>query len=914
MGFESPAFLSQKAPPGYIAGIGRGATGFTTRSDVGSGKQPGRQRDDREAALDGGSHDVEEDAEENDGRRIRQKGRFDDSNGLSLNSAPIVSSRINHDDAEADRIYSEIDAQLSGRKALKKADVNRGSEKVASTGLEPVSHTFVDLKRSLSTVSEEQWNLLPEAGDFTKRNKRQRLELQNERKSYAAPDALISGNIDLSKLTQQREKLLNRQLDENLNVKNSNDALEDSEKLLRELDDAAKDVDLQNELQDIGRMRIILNSYRKSDPKKPQGWIASARLEERARKFRTAKSLIDQGCDQCPRDEDIWLENIRLNSSDLKLSKILVAQALSFNEESLKLWLKAVELELETLNKKRVIRKAIQSLPRSPELWKLAVRYEDNKAEAIKILQKAMELMPHNIELLVALVNLQDHASARKTLNIARQQNPGEVQIWILASELEERSGDIPLEKLTKLLKKGLKELADHDTILSFAEWLQVARRIEAEFANLYKKTVQAVVKVAMENTYADTDHTDTIVIIDKIEQQCYTKCCAYKFILEKQPHKLSIWNKFVDLCRAESIMPEAYQAFEDVLFSADCKPLLELPVLVLMFSKLIWKYDNNTSKALDILDRSISKNPNYVDFWLAKSKLLLMDEQFEKAESLFKDALKKLKGESGFERVCHRFLSFLRYQGRTSEALKFLENSFLDLVPDCEKLLLQWGQMYIELQQPQKARECFAKGTQKLPQSAKLWIELSHVDNNLLSQPIRARSNFDLAQLNVPAGPQLELLQVARIQMEKNLGNLDQARLLVAQGLKSSPTSAALWAENLDLIAKKSAKKTAYQDALKSTKSDHRVLISIGMDLFTDSHYEKALKWFERATTAAPLYGDGWIWLSRCYKRTNRQLGPLFRQVDEIEPRYGSEWAATAKKVANLCQKPSQVLSQCLK
>jgi len=33
--FKKPSFLSQAPPPGYVAGLGRGATGFTTRSDIG---------------------------------------------------------------------------------------------------------------------------------------------------------------------------------------------------------------------------------------------------------------------------------------------------------------------------------------------------------------------------------------------------------------------------------------------------------------------------------------------------------------------------------------------------------------------------------------------------------------------------------------------------------------------------------------------------------------------------------------------------------------------------------------------------------------------------------------------------------------------------------------------------------------
>ena len=31
-----PDFMSREAPPNYIAGLGRGAAGFTTRSDIGN--------------------------------------------------------------------------------------------------------------------------------------------------------------------------------------------------------------------------------------------------------------------------------------------------------------------------------------------------------------------------------------------------------------------------------------------------------------------------------------------------------------------------------------------------------------------------------------------------------------------------------------------------------------------------------------------------------------------------------------------------------------------------------------------------------------------------------------------------------------------------------------------------------------
>ena len=44
-------FLGQKAPPNYVAGLGRGATGFTTRSDIGPARDLSDPTDDRHAAT-----------------------------------------------------------------------------------------------------------------------------------------------------------------------------------------------------------------------------------------------------------------------------------------------------------------------------------------------------------------------------------------------------------------------------------------------------------------------------------------------------------------------------------------------------------------------------------------------------------------------------------------------------------------------------------------------------------------------------------------------------------------------------------------------------------------------------------------------------------------------------------------------
>jgi pre-mRNA-processing factor 6 len=42
-------FLDLASPPGYVAGVGRGATGFTTRSDIGPARDDTDITDDRHA-------------------------------------------------------------------------------------------------------------------------------------------------------------------------------------------------------------------------------------------------------------------------------------------------------------------------------------------------------------------------------------------------------------------------------------------------------------------------------------------------------------------------------------------------------------------------------------------------------------------------------------------------------------------------------------------------------------------------------------------------------------------------------------------------------------------------------------------------------------------------------------------------
>lgn len=64
---------------------------------------------------------------------------------------------------------------------------------------------------------------------------------------------------------------------------------------------------------DIKRARALLQSLTKTNPKHAPGWVAAAWLENVAGKQVAARKIIAEGCEQCPKNEDVWLCASELN-------------------------------------------------------------------------------------------------------------------------------------------------------------------------------------------------------------------------------------------------------------------------------------------------------------------------------------------------------------------------------------------------------------------------------------------------------------------------------------------------------------------------------------------------------------------------------------------------------------------------
>lgn len=422
----------------YVAGLGRGATGFTTRSDIG----PARA----------------------DGDDVNHK--FDDFEG---NDAGLFAN------AECDDEDKEADAIDRRRKDRRDIENYRASNP-------KVSEQFVDLKRKLHTLSEDEWDSIPEIGNYSHRSKKKRFEsfvpvpdtLLQEKGIVSAldPNSRAAGGsetpwIDLTSVGEGRGFLLSLKL-ERLSDSLSGQTVVDPKGYLTDL----KNKELTNDADifHINRARPLLKSITQSNPKNPNGWIAAARLEERAGKIKAARTQIQKGCNECPKHEDVWVEACRLATPED--AKAVIAMGVKQIPNSVKLWLEAAKLEHDEDNKSRVLRKGLEHIPDSVRLWKTVVDMA-NKEDAVVLLHRAVECCPLHPELWMALARLETYENTKKVLNRAREKLPKERGIWITAAKLEEDNGNTT--KVGKIIEKGITALQREEVVIDREKWMEEA-------------------------------------------------------------------------------------------------------------------------------------------------------------------------------------------------------------------------------------------------------------------------------------------------------------------------------------------------------------------------------------------------------------------------------------------------------
>lgn len=786
-----------------------------------------------------------------------------------------------------------------------------------------IQQQFADLKRSLASVSDEDWANIPEVGDLTGKNRRTKQNLRQ--RFYAVPDSVIAGARDSTQfdttvaedgpsgsgadsvdgtmtnfadIGAARDKVLQVKLDQaalgsgtdstagtstNIDPKGYLTSLSKSEIKSGEA-----------EVGDINRVRVLLESVIKTNPKHAPGWIAAARLEEVAGKIVAARNVIARGCDHCPKSEDAWLENIRLN--DNHNAKIIAAKAITCNERSTRLWIEAMKLESDPRAKKRVLRRALDIMKTSVAIWKEAVNLEEDPADARLLLAKATDEIPLSAELWLALARLETPEQAQKVLNKARKAIPTSYEIWVAAARLQEQMGNA--DKVN-VMKRAVQSLAQESAMLKREEWIAEAEKCEDEGAIL---TCGAIIRETIGYGLDEDDDRKEIWMDDaksSIARGKYDSARAiYAYALRVFVNKKSIWLAAADLEKNHGTKEALWKLLEKAV---EACPQSE--VLWMMLAKEKWQA-GEINDARIVLGKAFNQNPNNEDIWLAAVKLEADNEQTAQARELLQTA----RQEAGTDRVWIKSVAFERQLGNSTVALDLVTQG-LQLYPNAGKLWMMKGQIYEAVNKIPQAREAYNTGTRACPKSVPLWLLASRLEEKA-GVVIKARSVLDRARLAVPKNAQL---WTESVRIERRVKNISQAKNLMAKALQEVPNSGLLWSESIWHLEPRTQRKPRSLEAIKKCENDPILFVTVARVFWGERRLEKAANWFEKAILLDSGLGDTWGW----YLKFLLQHGTEEKRADVVnkcvlsEPKHGEIWQSVSKDPVNARLGTEEVLKK---
>lgn len=309
------------------------------------------------------------------------------------------------DDKEADEIWEKVDEFMDDRRRDRREKRLQEQLEQYRADNPKITEQFADLKRKLADIAEDDWNSIPDIGDYTIK-KRPRTSfapvpdtlLQKaaaEKETVTALDAQAGLSTPASGMTtnltsvgEGRRTVIGLSLDKMADSV-SGQTVVDPKGYMTDL--GSIQVKSDAEIGDIKKARMLLKSVINTNPRHAPGWVAAARLEEVAGKLADARQLLQKGCEMCPQSEDIWLEAARLQTPDN--AKAVLARGVAANPNSVKLWMQASRLEADVMAQSRVLRRALERIPTAVRLWKSAVELA-NEDDARVLLSRAVECCP----------------------------------------------------------------------------------------------------------------------------------------------------------------------------------------------------------------------------------------------------------------------------------------------------------------------------------------------------------------------------------------------------------------------------------------------------------------------------------------------------------------------------------------
>ena len=919
---KTPAsYADSKPPPGYIPGVGRGAIGFTTRSDLGSagvapetagrgagaGAARGVAASSGIAALRKLSSQPAGEGKSGGEAADYSEANFDSFSGYSerlFGDAPY-----DEDDKEADRVYAEIDERMASRTAARKTAREAEDARMRRMTESRIGDAFADLKPALAALKSEDWDAIPEIGDRSLRFKKRGPDLvtpvpdaliESGRAALAGDRGLASsvapGSIpaslgggsgggdatDVLGMSRGRTQMLSMRLDRMGDSVTGQTTVDPKGYLTSLAAASAGSLSETSDVEDVRKARLLMKSVVTTNPRHGPGWVALARLEEAVRNLSEARRVARQGCEMCPEDEDVWLEAARLQTP--ANARLVLADAVKTLPTSVKLWLRAADAEDSDPDARRaVLRKALTLVPGSERLWRAAISLE-TPADARVMLARAVECVPTSLDMWLALAKLEDYAGAQRVLNAARAALPSEPLVWISAAKLEEAQGHA--DTVERIIARALKSLTASQALVDRDAWVRHAEDAERADAPL---TAAAIVRLTGDVGVEAADRRRTWLADAAALEERGSIVCAramYARALAAFPTIPSIWQRAAELEKKHGGPGAA-----DALYRRAVAHCPGAETLWLMAAKDAW-LGGRVDDARGVLREAYAANPTSEAVLLAAVKLEWESDEVVRARAL----LARARSSAPSARVWLKSAALEREAGdAAAEAALLAEGT--TRFPTAPKLWMMYGQLREREGDRARAREIYGAGLRACPTSMPLWRLAARVDE-ALGGAVRARSTLEAARHKLPQSAEL---WIESVRLERRHGGDKVADALLARALQECPSAGALWAEAIATAPRPAQKRTSI-DALQRCDNDPAVVLAVARLFAADRKLDKARKWFDRATTLDADAGDAWAaWLA--FEHANGDadaVAEVERRCVAAEPRHGEAWTAVSKALEN--------------
>eukprot|EP01107_Rhizomastix_libera_P018158 TRINITY_DN911_c0_g1_i1.p1 TRINITY_DN911_c0_g1~~TRINITY_DN911_c0_g1_i1.p1 ORF type:complete len:1003 (-),score=265.51 TRINITY_DN911_c0_g1_i1:93-3101(-) len=467
-------------PPGYVPGLGRGATGFTTRSDIGPMKDPtapivaergefnpalSRGRGAFLAATAAGAGETAmavaaaavaasgvpvtvpaslpmpaaAAAQPTPGNEDRETEDVSDANydqfsgyGEKLYD---VTAPYDEEDKEADEIYESIDKKLDSRRAEKREAYYKESIEKFRASQPKLEQQHNELKRQLAAVTEEEWMAIPDATDqVSKRKKRQ----NNYERYTPVPDNLIMSSANKSVATSQ--PLSNEMA--GMLTPMTTDGFASTIKgeatsltqigtvkgvlMSIKLDGISSTIAGQTSSTDVNRYLTDLSSLKRVG-------------DDEMGDYNKTKTLLKSLRSTNPNHAPAWIASARLEEYGGKIAQArrMILKGTEMCKTSEEVWLEAARLHPKD-QAKSLLAKAVQVVPKAVEVWLRATDFEEDVETKKLILRRALEFVPTSARLWESAIQLEaDPENARVMLTRAVECVPKSTKMWLALAKLE---------------------------------------------------------------------------------------------------------------------------------------------------------------------------------------------------------------------------------------------------------------------------------------------------------------------------------------------------------------------------------------------------------------------------------------------------------------------------------------------